>query len=364
MKTSTLRTLVVGTGFGCRIQAPALRAAGFDVVGLVGSDAARTAQRAQANGIAAAFTDLDEAITATGAVAVAIATPPDTHGPLTLAAIARGCHVICEKPFAASAAEARAMLAAAERAGVVHLVGHEFRWSPDRAMLARAVTEGRIGDPRLSNYTAFIPYLVNPAADMPSWWFDIASGGGWLGAAGSHLIDSIRMSLGEFDSLSAGLQILGPTGVGADDTFMLRFRMKNGVQGVVQQTAAAWGEPLDIVRIAGSRGTVWVKDGEIHFADATGSSILAAPPELALPALPPVSTDQRQNTAKWQMLTKVELPGYLRLCEAFRALIEGREPARAIRLPTFADGLACMEVLDAIRASAANGGALTTVRSV
>jgi predicted dehydrogenase len=140
--------------------------------------------------------------------------------------------------------------------------------------------------------------------------------------------------------------------------------MKNGVQGVVQQTAAAWGEPLDIVRIAGSRGTVWVKDGEIHFADATGSSILAAPPELALPALPPVSTDQRQNTAKWQMLTKVELPGYLRLCEAFRALIEGREPARAIRLPTFADGLACMEVLDAIRASAANGGALTTVRSV
>ena len=44
-----LKAIVVGTGFGCRIQIPALRGAGFEVVGLVGSDPSRTAERAAAN---------------------------------------------------------------------------------------------------------------------------------------------------------------------------------------------------------------------------------------------------------------------------------------------------------------------------
>jgi predicted dehydrogenase len=102
-----LPALVVGTSFGCRVHVPALRAAGFDVVALVGSDEARTKQRADANGIPNAFTDLDVAITRTGAIAVTIATPPLTHASLSIAAMSRGCHVICEKPFAKDVAEAR-----------------------------------------------------------------------------------------------------------------------------------------------------------------------------------------------------------------------------------------------------------------
>src|SRR5262245_23150616 len=59
--------LVVGTGFGCRIHVPALRAAGFEVVGLVGTDADRTRRRAESNGVAQVFTDLNDAIARTGA---------------------------------------------------------------------------------------------------------------------------------------------------------------------------------------------------------------------------------------------------------------------------------------------------------
>src|SRR5262245_7650965 len=110
MSGAKIPALVVGTGFGCRVHVPALRAAGFDVVGLVGTDPERTKRRADTNGIADVFLDLDEAITRTGAKVVNIATPPNTHGPLALAAIARGCHVICEKPFAKHTAEARTML--------------------------------------------------------------------------------------------------------------------------------------------------------------------------------------------------------------------------------------------------------------
>ena len=119
--------LVAGTGFGCRVHIPALRAAGFEVVGLVGTDAERTRRRAESSAVPQAFTDLDEAIRRTGAKVVNVATPPHTHGPLVMVAISRGCHVLCEKPFARDAAEARAMLHAAQRAGIVHLLGHEFR---------------------------------------------------------------------------------------------------------------------------------------------------------------------------------------------------------------------------------------------
>ncbi len=359
MRSAQPPALVVGTGFGCRIQIPALRAAGFDVVGLVGTDLGRTRERAEANAVRNAFTDLDQAIIRTGVVAVAVATPPHTHEQLTLTAISRGCHVLCEKPFAKDHAEARAMLEAAERAGVAHLVGHEFRWMPERAMLARVIAEGVIGQPRLATFTSFIPYLVNPDINMPAWWFDVEAGGGWLGAAGSHLIDWIRTLLGDFASLSAALPRLSGHH-GADDSFVFRFQSSGGAEGVVQQTAAAWGPALDVVRVLDTEGTAWVEGSDIRVADREGTRVVPTADDLRLPPLPPLGSDPRQETAKWRLLVQSELRPYVRLCESFRVLIEGGAPPKAVSLPTFADGVAEMEVLDAIRASAASSG--STIR--
>lgn len=128
MTGARIPAIVVGTGFGCRIHVPALRDAGFEVVALVGTNPEKLASRAEKAGVARSFTDLDEAITATGAKLVTIATPPNTHAPLTLAVIGRGCHVLCEKPFASNAKEAQSMVDAAETAGVANMVAHEFRW--------------------------------------------------------------------------------------------------------------------------------------------------------------------------------------------------------------------------------------------
>ena len=362
MTSSALPALVVGTGFGCRIQIPALRAAGFDVVGLVGDNAARTAERAKANGVAQAFTDLDEAITRTRAVAVAVATPPHTHGPLSLAAIARGCHVLCEKPFAKDTAEARAMLAAAKRAGVTHLLGHEFRWAPERATGARLIAEGIIGEPRFASFTQFLPHLVKPT-DMPDWWFDLDAGGGWLGAAGSHQVDCVRDWLGEFDSLSAALPIAAARSDGAEDSFIFRFRMCSGAEGVVQQCAAAPGPPFDMVRIVGTKGSLGVEGTNVWVDNGHGVRQISVAPDLVLPPVPAMlGDDPRRKSPKWQALTPIELPGYTRLCEAWRAMIQGGRPAQGVSVPTFEDGVACMEVLDAIRASAAKNGALVQIR--
>ncbi|HEV2310622.1 MAG TPA: Gfo/Idh/MocA family oxidoreductase, partial [Acidimicrobiia bacterium] len=128
--------IVVGTGFGARVHVPALQAAGFDIVALVGRDPDKTARRAARLGVPASC-DVDEMLARPDVAAVSIATPPATHARLAIAAAEAGKHVLCEKPFALDAAEAEAMLAAAEQAGVTHLIGHEFRLAPERAVLGR-----------------------------------------------------------------------------------------------------------------------------------------------------------------------------------------------------------------------------------
>ncbi len=343
--------IVVGTGFGCRVHVPALRAAGFDVVALVGTRPDTLARKAAEAGIPAFFTDLDEAIVKTGAKVVTIATTPATHAPLALKVIGHGCHIMCEKPFASNATEGAALLEAAEKAGVVHMVAHEFRWLPERALFGRAIADGLIGDPRFLVMDQFIPFCADPEARLPKWWFDADAGGGWLGAGGSHLLDQIRAWLGDFASVSAKLMVVSDRSDVADDSYSLRFTLKNGVEGSMQQAAGAWGPPATLWRCAGSTGTVWIDAGKVMVADKAGTRELPMPDDLLLP-LPPVDPSSPNRPASFEM------GPFTRLAEALLAAVEGRETKAPVAIPTFRDGLATMRVMDAIRASSADGGAL------
>jgi predicted dehydrogenase len=361
-KSVSPRVLVVGSGFGCRIQVPALRAAGFEVVGLVGTDGPRTLQRAADNGVPQAFIDLDDAISKTGATAVTVATPPHTHAPLVLNAIARGCHVVCEKPFAKNAGEARAMLDAAQKAGIVHLLGNEFRLEPQRAVIGRMIAQGLIGEPRFLTFTQFLHYVGAPDVDLPHWWLDASQGGGWLGTWGSHVVDWVRTWLGEFSSLNAVLPRISTAQGEAEDSYIVRFRLENGAEGTLHQSGGAWGPLAAMVRVAGTKGTIWLDNGVIWLADRDGTRAVPVEPEFLLPPALAQSTDPRQARAEWQMMSYVELAPYLVLGQIWRALINGEKPPSAVPLATFVDGVAAMEVLDAIRVSAAKDGALVRIR--
>jgi predicted dehydrogenase len=356
MANSSIPAVVVGTGFGCRIHVPALRAAGFDVAGLVGTNSEKLARRAEVTDVARTFTDLDEAIEKTNAQVVTVATPPESHARLVLKALEHGCHVLCEKPMAFDAAEGKAMLEAAERAGVMHLMGNEFRWAPDRALIGRALADGMVGTPRFLTMVQYLAFAADPDTRLPRWWFDKEAGGGWLGASGSHLIDQIMAWLGAFESLSAALPIVSDRTNVAEDSYVLRFRMKNGVEGVLQQSAGAWGPSASLWRIAGTRGTVWADEGVVRFADREGERELPVPEDLQLPPPPPAEAADSSRR-----FSHLELGPYTRLCEALRAGIEGRAINSAVPLPTFRDGLATMQVMDAIRKSAEQGGALVSL---
>lgn len=359
-----LRALVVGTGFGCRIQTPALQGAGFEVAGLVGTDPQRTQERARLAGVPRGFTDLGEAIDATGADVVVISSTPHTHARLSIQALESGCHVLCEKPFAADGDEARAMLEAARKTGKVHMIGHEFRFEPQRATFAKAIADGMIGDPKFVSMITLIPQIPFSEGEMPAWWFDPEEGGGWLGALGSHVFDQLRLWVGEFASVSGSLSTLTATRGPVDDSFTVHFQTKNGAEGVIQSSAGTFGPMLDVSRVSGSQGTLWTEGGAVHFAGRDGMRELEVAEEYALPEQPPVGGDPRFDSDRWRTLVTVELAPYTALCQSLKAQILGEQPASPLPAASFEDGVACMDIMDAIRASAADGGRLVDVGSV
>jgi predicted dehydrogenase len=282
---------IVGTGFGCLTHLRALRAAGFDAQALVGRDPEKTAERAQRFEVPHAITNLADALALPGVDAVSIATPPHTHAPIALAAIAAGKHVLCEKPFARDADEARQMLDAAEAAGVVHLLGTEFRWATGQASMARVVARGEIGTPKLATFLLQIPMLADPEGEVPGWWADAAQGGGWLGAQASHVIDQVRVMFGEFDGVSASLTQVSPRAWDVEDAYTVHFRTRSGVDGVMQSTSGAWGPPVFVTRVTGDKGTVWAEFDTIRVADASGTREIANPDDLPLVAPEPPAAD-------------------------------------------------------------------------
>ena len=350
---------VIGTGFGARIQAPGFAASGrFEVVALVGRRLHHTRRLAERLGIPQALDSLDAVLALPELAAVSVATPPDTHAEYAIAAARAGKHVLVEKPMARTLAEARAMCASAAAAGVVAMIDHEFRFDPARAMLARVLRRGDLGAPRLITGLAMSPLYVDPYRPAPAWWFDAARGGGWLGASGSHLIDAVRVWLGEYAAVAALIDsAVADRGGGsgdaigggaADDSFSLLFRMTCGAAGVMQQSAAAWGPRLTIVRIAGSEATAWIDEHARLWCAGSGRDPFAVPidQDLHLRAIEP--PEHGGPFAKW------EFPAFLRQAECFADAIDGRAGGAA-PAATFDDGVACQAVLDAAREAGRTG---------
>ena len=295
--------------------------------------------------------------------AVTIATPPHTHAALVRAALAAGKHVLCEKPFARDTAEARTLLAAAEAAGVVHLLGTEFRFDAGQALLARVVRSGAIGEPRLALFALHVPVLAAADAELPAWWADAGEGGGWLGAHGSQVIDQVRATLGEFATVTASLVNLADRDVG-------RRRLRRALPDAVRRggrDAEHRGRPRPAARSRRASSAPAAPRG------STGSAIACRSPTRTArdASRSPTSYARRRRRPRPPTLLTtdyermighgLDLGPYTRLAEHFRARILGIDPPPGPAPATFADGVADMAVLDAMRASAATGQTVATV---
>jgi predicted dehydrogenase len=337
-----LRVGIVGLGFGAR-QIPGFRAAGFEVTAVCASHAERARALAKEHGIAAGVADVAALCARDDVDVVSVASPPHVHHDHVMDALAAGKHVICEKPFANDAREAGEMLAAAERAGVVHAIDHEFRYTAGRSKLKELLREGAIGAPRLALVMEMTGALVDPTRPRQEWWLRRDRGGGLLGALGSHWIDSLIWWLGDVERVSAELAVSSPTRptpdgdevrVTADDTAQLLLRLRSGAIATIQLSSAVH-HPSRRVILYGSGGTL-VLGGDGRVMLARGSGTL----EEILPA------------------TASE-GAFAELARRVRQHIEAGPTGRAdAPHPTFADGLRVQEVMDAAYRSAEIGGAV------
>jgi predicted dehydrogenase len=181
----TLRALVIGAGWAGEGHTLGLRDAGVEVVAMCGRTPEPARARAQQLNIPELRFDWRAAIAEFQPDIVAIGTPGDTHRAIAEAAVEAGCHVVCEKPLATSAADARAMLEVVERAGVKHAYAATGRYAPATIHAEALVAQGTVGLLREVN---IISYDMFPP-DLPySWAFDNARGGGMLANSFPHAL--------------------------------------------------------------------------------------------------------------------------------------------------------------------------------
>ncbi len=350
----SLRAVVVGTSFGGRVHVPALRAAGIDVVGLVGRDPVRTAERATSFGIEHHGTSITDVASASGADLITVSTPPAAHHASVLEAVATGCHILAEKPFAMSVAEATEMVAAAKTSGVTAMVSFEFRWQPAEALVARAISRGDIGEPRAATVVSHSGLVANglPTAFNESWWGDAAAGGGILNAAGVHVLDRLHTWLGPIVSVSGDTRQVTTLDGGAEDTYSALLQTADGVSISVQHCAGVRGQGLNVCKVIGTEGTLWLEGGGAFLSNGSEPVALEVPDELVPPASPAYDKDDPKHA-----YTAFEMPLFVRLAERLRDEIAGVDVSPTMPpTPTFADGLAAQQVIDAIRSSSLHGG--------
>ncbi len=222
----------------------------------------------QQTDVAVTSTDYREILRRDDVDAVIVATPNVTHGSVVLAAVAHGKHVLCEKPLAMNAAEARQMAHAAARAGVRHMTAFTYRFVPAMRYLRHLVERGDLGQ----------PYHYR-SARLQDWgtrglgWRQVKklAGSGELGDMLSHRIDFAHFLLGPMSRLVADLAQWHPRRGGQpndlDDWVAILARFQNGATGVLESSKLASGRneswrSLDSVEINGSDGSFVFRTGD------------------------------------------------------------------------------------------------------
>jgi predicted dehydrogenase len=202
-----VRYAFIGCGHAARtLHLPAVRSlAGVRVVGAADPDpAARGAF--EALGVGPVYADAEAMLAETTPDVAVVATPPDSHAALCLAALRAGAHVLVEKPFVATLDEADAVLAEAARRARRVAVNHEFREMPIFAAIPPLVGAADVGRP------VFLQFLQ--LMDLPPWEEKVpwraAMPNRTLFEGGVHIVDLAHMLLGRipervFAVASAGL---------------------------------------------------------------------------------------------------------------------------------------------------------------
>jgi predicted dehydrogenase len=206
-----------------------------EAVAICGRNRERAEAMARKYAVPTVFTDY-RALIADGKIdALIVATPDDLHYPVAMAGLDAGLHVLCEKPLALRAEQARALAEKAAAKGVKTMVFFTLRGLPAHRYLKELLEEGYIGRCYHCAIQHFIGY---GRSGHFGWRFDPQRALGALGDLGSHAADLAHWYVGPIDAVSAHLghfverrDAAGAAVDGAWDAALLSVRFANGAQG-------------------------------------------------------------------------------------------------------------------------------------
>ncbi|OFI37037.1 oxidoreductase [Arthrobacter sp. SW1] len=233
MATSSapLRTAVVGFGVSGKVfHAPLIAAdPDFSLDAIVTADPERAAEAARLYPAAKIFPTADALFGAAGDLdLVVLGTPPSGHFDLASAAIARGLHVVVDKPFVPASAEGEELLRLAADAGVQLTVFQNRRWDADFLTLRKLIADGALGDIRTfeSRFEWWRPEGFGNWRDAAT----PAEGGGLLHDLGAHLIDQAIQLFGPVAESYGETANHGPNPDGGESEAFVSLLHESGVR--------------------------------------------------------------------------------------------------------------------------------------
>jgi predicted dehydrogenase len=269
---------IVGAGFARTTQIPAFKnCEGARIVAIA------SAHREHAEEVAGEFdiphveNDWRGIVARDDVDLVSIVTPVVTHCEMTLGALDAGKAVLCEKPMAMNADEARLMTERAKEQGVLALIDHELRFLPARLKLRELLRQDGIG----KVLHARLVLCSDSRADVNrpwNWWSDVKQGGGALGALGSHAIDGFRWLFQtevsqvfcqlatHIDKRKDEAGTVRPVTSDDETNLLLRFgnsELTAGATGNVSLSLVEAGKPEHRLEIFGTRGAYFVEDNQL-----------------------------------------------------------------------------------------------------
>jgi predicted dehydrogenase len=228
---------------------------------IAGRDEVAVSEARARYGYAAAYTDWRQLLADPGVDLLDNGGPNDVHAEPCIAAAEAGKHVLCEKPLGRTAAEAKTMLEAVTRAGVVHMTSFNYRFVPAIRHAYDLIHDGRLGTIYHFRARYLQDWLADPSAPY-TWRLSRASAGsGVLGDLGSHVVDLARFLVGEPVAVSAALQTFTterPGGrVDVDDAFACSVEFGSGALGTLEGSRVAMGNKNGLaLEVNGSSGSL------------------------------------------------------------------------------------------------------------
>ena len=255
-----LRIGVLGAARIARLFVEAVRPSRkVSVTAVASRDADRAAAFARDTRIARVHASYDALLADPQVEAVYVPLPNNLHATWSIRAVQAGKHVLCEKPLAASAADARAMFEAARRAGVYLVEAYPYRAQPQTLTLRQLLAEGTIGRPILVQASFGFPLADAANIRMRP---DLA--GGALMDAGSYPVSLVRTIAGAAPRRVSAMSQWGPTGV--DVTTLASMEFADGLLAQVSCTfATARHRHAFVAGEAGSIATTYYNDTSAAF---------------------------------------------------------------------------------------------------